>query len=40
MPIQSLEVDTRIILHWILKKKCEGKTGFIWLRIETSDWLL
>jgi hypothetical protein len=34
-------VDGRIILEWILGKQ-DGRmwTSFIWLRLETSDWLL
>jgi DNA-binding protein H-NS len=34
-------LDRRIKLKWILKKEA-GKvwTGFIWLRLGTSDWLL
>jgi hypothetical protein len=38
---EDLGVDGRIILEWILGKY-GGKvwTGFIWLRIATSDGLL
>jgi hypothetical protein len=34
-------IDERIIFKWILKKQDGWMcTGFIWLRIETSLWLL
>jgi hypothetical protein len=38
---EGVGIDGRIILKWILRKMC-GKlwTGFIWLRIGTSDGFL
>jgi hypothetical protein len=38
---EDLDVDGRITLEWILEKY-DGKvwTGFMWLRIGTSDGLL
>jgi hypothetical protein len=40
-PLEELGVDGRKILQWILQKE-GGKlcTGFMWLRIGTSDRLL
>jgi hypothetical protein len=38
---ENLDVGRRTILKWIYEKK-DGVvwTGFIWLRIGTSGWLL
>jgi hypothetical protein len=39
--LEDIGVDGKIALEWILEKDC-GRlwTGFIWLRIGTSDGLL
>jgi hypothetical protein len=38
-PLGNLDVDGRIILKWILQKYKEVWTRYIWLRIETGNWL-
>jgi hypothetical protein len=35
--LRDLSIDERIILKWILQKLDVTWTGFIWLRIGTSD---
>jgi hypothetical protein len=38
---KDLGVDGKVILEWILRKRCGNVwTGFIWLRIGTSGGLL
>jgi hypothetical protein len=38
--LEDQVVDGRIILEWILGKRGRVWTGFIWLRIGTSDGFL
>jgi hypothetical protein len=36
----DIGIDGRIILDWILEKRCDGVAEFMWLRIGNSGGIL
>jgi hypothetical protein len=38
--LEDQDMDGRIVLSWIFRKRDGARTGLIWLRIGTGDGLL